>query len=123
MEKVAKKFDYSVLDKAVEDAQHLSIDEIVDDIGNLAPIEVVDDLSQGDFTVIDIRPEEECIQTECETLKIPFHKLKKEFEKLPKDKEYLFYCDKGIMSQLHAQYLRDAKRYENIRVYRPKEEQ
>ncbi len=123
MEKVAKKFDYSVLNKAVEDAQHLSIDEIVDDIGNLAPIEVVDDLSQGDFTVIDIRPEEECIQTECETVKIPFHKLKKEFEKLPKDKEYLFYCDKGIMSQLHAQYLRDAKGYENIRVYRPKEEQ
>ncbi|SFV62663.1 Thiamine biosynthesis protein thiI [hydrothermal vent metagenome] len=122
MEKVAQKFDYTILDKAVADAQHLSIDEIVDDISNLAPIEVVSDLSSGDFTVIDIRPEDECIQTECETLKIPFHKLKKEFEKLPKDKEYLFYCDKGIMSQLHAQYLRDAKGYENIRVYRPKEQ-
>jgi len=110
MEKVAQKFDYTVLDKAVEEAQHLSIDEIVDDIENLAPIEVVEDLNQGNFTIIDIRPEEEC-------------KLKKEFEKLPKDKEYLFYCDKGIMSQLHAQYLRDAKGYENIRVYRPKKEQ
>ncbi len=123
MEKVAKHFDYGVLDKAVEEAQHLSINEIVDDITALAPIEVVNDLEGGDFTVIDIRPEEECIKTECETLKIPFHKLKKEFEKLPKDREYLLYCDKGIMSQLHAQYLRDAKGYENIRVYRPKEEQ
>lgn len=119
MEKVAQKFNYDVLDKAVEDAQHLNIDEIVDDVANLAPIEVVKDLSTGNFVVIDIRPEDEYIETSCKTLKIPFHKLKMEFEKLPKDQEYLFYCDKGIMSQLHAQYLRDAKGYENIRVYRP----
>jgi len=119
MEKVAQKFNYDVLDKAVEDAQHLNIDEIVDDVTNLAPIEVINDLSTGDFVVIDIRPEDECIETSCQSIKIPFHKLKMEFEKLPKDKEYLFYCDKGIMSQLHAQYLRDAKGYENIRVYRP----
>jgi thiamine biosynthesis protein ThiI len=119
MEKVAQKFDYDVLHKAVEDAQHLNIDEIVNDVANLAPIEVVKDLSTGDFVVIDIRPEDECIKTSCKSIKIPFHQLKMEFEKLPKDKEYLFYCDKGIMSQLHAQYLRDAKGYKNIRVYRP----
>jgi thiamine biosynthesis protein ThiI len=119
MEKVAQKFDYDVLHKAVEDAQHLNIDEIVNDVANLAPIEVVKDLSTGDFVVVDIRPEDECIKTSCKSIKIPFHQLKMEFEKLPKDKEYLFYCDKGIMSQLHAQYLRDAKGYKNIRVYRP----
>jgi thiamine biosynthesis protein ThiI len=119
MEKVAQKFNYDVLDKAVEEAQHLDINEIIDDVANLAPIDVVKDLSEDDFVVIDIRPEDECIKTSCQTLKIPFHKLKKEFEKLPQDKEYLFYCDKGIMSQLHAQYLRDAKGYKNIRVYRP----
>ena len=120
MEKVAQKFDYSVLDTAVEEAQYLNIDEIVDDVANLAPVEVVSDLQSGDFTVIDIRPEEECIKTTCNTVKIPFHKLKTEFDKLPQDKEYLLYCDKGIMSQLHAQYLRDAKGSKNIRVYRPK---
>ncbi|WP_152182921.1 tRNA uracil 4-sulfurtransferase ThiI [Sulfurimonas indica] len=122
MEKVAQKFNYEVLDKAVKDAQHLSIDEIVEDISNQAPIEVIDDIKNGNYTVIDIRPEEECIELPCETLKIPFHKLKKEFKKLPKDKEYLLYCDKGIMSQLHAQYLRDADEAENVKVYRPKEE-
>lgn len=119
MEKVAQKFDYDVLDKAIDEAQHLDIDEIVNDVSNLAPIDVVSDLSTGEYVVIDIRPEDECVETSCETLKIPFHKLKKEFEKLPQDKEYLFYCDKGIMSQLHAQYLRDSKGYKNIRVYRP----
>ena len=121
MQRVAQKFDYSVLDKAVSDAQHLSIDKIVDDITNLAPIEIVNDLSEDEFIVIDIRPEDECIETPCKSIKIPFHKLKTEFDKLPQDKEYLLYCDKGIMSQLHAQYLRDAKGCKNIRVYRPKQ--
>ena len=119
MEKVAQKFNYEVLDKAVEEAQHLSIDEIEADITAQAPITVINDISDGNYTVIDIRPEEECIELPCETLKIPFHKLKKEFKKLPKDKNYLLYCEKGIMSQLHAQYLRDADEAENVKVYRP----
>lgn len=119
MQREAKKFNYEVLDKAVEDAQHIYVDEIVDDISKQAPIEVVSDLTKGSFVVIDIRAEDVCIETSCECIKIPFHKLKTEFDKLPQDKEYLLYCEKGIMSQLHAQYLRDAKKSKNIRVYRP----
>lgn len=121
MQKEAAKFDYSVLNKAVEDAQHIYVDEIVADVNNLAAVEVIHDLDSGEYVVIDIRAEGECVQTPCESIKIPFHQLKTEFDKLPKDKEYLLYCDKGIMSQLHAQYLRDAKNIENVRVYRPKD--
>ena len=119
MEKEAKKFNYDLLDKAVEDAQHIYVDEIVSDVNNLAAVEVVHDLDSGTFTIIDIRTEGETIQVPCEVLKIPFHKLKIEFKKLPQNKEYLLYCDKGVMSQLHAQYLRDAQECENVRVYRP----
>lgn len=119
MEKEAKRFDYSILDKAVEDAQKIYVDEIIDDVANAAPVEVIQDLNDDHYVVIDIRTEEECIQTPCPNIKIPFHKLKTEFMKLPQDKEYLLYCDKGIMSQLHAQYLRDAQDVKNVRVYRP----
>ena len=120
MEKEAKRFNYEILDKAVEDAQHIYVDEIIDDITNAAPIEVIKDLSSdNNYVVIDIRAEDECISTSCESIKIPFHKLKTEFKKLPQDKQYLLYCEKGIMSQLHAQYLRDAQECENVRVYRP----
>jgi len=120
MEEVAKRFNYEVLDAAVQNATKVYVDEIEDDINNsVGEIEVVTDLSTGEYVVIDIRQDEETIQTSCETLKIPFYSLKNEFKKLPQDKEYLFYCDKGIMSQLHAQYLRDAQNYTNIRVYRP----
>jgi len=119
LEKEAKRFDYTVLDKAVEDSVKIYVNEIIDDISAAAPIEVVKDLSGGDYVVIDIRTEEDCIETPCKSIKIPFHKLKTEFKKLPQDKEYLLYCDKGIMSQLHAQYLRDAQDTHNVKVYRP----
>ncbi len=119
MEREAKRFNYKVLDKAVEEAQTIYVDEIIDNVTSAAPIEVISDLDSDDFVVIDIRTEDGCIETSCESIKIPFHKLKTEFKKLPKDKEYLLYCEKGIMSQLHAQYLRDAEEAENVRVYRP----
>jgi len=118
MEREAKRFDYTVLDKAVEDAQHINVDEILDDVTKNTAIEVVNELND-DFIVIDIRAEDDCIETSCKSIKIPFHRLKSEFKKLPQDKEYLLYCEKGIMSQLHAQYLRDAEDAKNIRVYRP----
>ena len=119
MEKEAKKFDYSVLDKAVEDAVQINIDEIIEDIDTIAQIETVSDVSDGRYIIVDIRQEDDTIETSCETIKIPFYQLKTEFIKLPQNKEYLFYCDKGILSQLHAQYLRDAHNCTNIKVYRP----
>ncbi len=119
MEKIAQKFNYDVLDKAVQDAKSIYVHDVIDDVTNLAAVEVVKDLDSGDYVVIDIRAEEECLETSAQTIKIPFHRLKSEFPKLPKEKEYLLYCEKGIMSQLHAQYLRDEYKSENVRVYRP----
>ena len=119
MEEESRKFDYKVLDKAVENALSLRIHEIENDISQIAEIETVSDSSSGDYTIIDIRQGDEKLEVECETIKIPFFKLKSEFKKLPQDKEYLFYCDKGILSQLNAQYLKDAENFTNIRVYRP----
>ena len=115
----ARRFDYTILDEAVKKSAFVNVDEIDVDISEIGQMEVVSDLSSGNYTVIDIRQSADCIETSVETLKIPFYKLKSEFKKLPQDKEYLFYCDKGILSQLHAQFLRDAENYTNIKVYRP----
>lgn len=120
MAREAERFNYEVLDKAVEDAKSIYVDEVIDDVSNNAPIDVIKNLENSEYVVIDIRGEEETLLTSCETLNIPFYKLKTEFKKLPQEKEYLLYCDKGVMSQLHAQYLRDDESYENVRVYRPK---
>ncbi|MCB4781257.1 MAG: tRNA 4-thiouridine(8) synthase ThiI [Sulfurovum sp.] len=117
--KEAQRFNDKILEKAVASAQKIYVDDIIDDITSQAPVEIVTVLDINKHIIIDIRTEEKCIETECKTIKIPFYQLKTEFKKLPKDKEYLFYCDKGVMSQLHAQYLRDMEGVENIRVYRP----
>ncbi|RUM75841.1 MAG: tRNA 4-thiouridine(8) synthase ThiI, partial [Sulfurovum sp.] len=118
MEKEAKRFNYEVLDKAVENAVSIYVDEVVNDVNRQSPVEVISELKE-EYVVIDIRPEEETISSElCETIKIPFHKLKTEFKKLPKNREYLLYCEKGVMSQLHAQYLNDSQEDIRVRVYR-----
>jgi thiamine biosynthesis protein ThiI len=119
MEREGKRFDYAVLDKAVEDAKSIYVDEVIEDVTAHAPIEVIENVEDKEYIVIDIRGEEETIKSSCETLNIPFYKLKTEFKKLPQDREYLLYCEKGVMSQLHAQYLRDSENRENVKVYRP----
>ena len=119
VQKEANKFDYTVLDKAVENSKKIYVDEIEDDIQEIGQVQTVSDISSGKYVIIDIRQGDECIQTPCETLKIPFYKLKTQFKKLPQEREYLFYCDKGILSQLHAQFLRDSENFGNIKVYRP----
>lgn len=119
MENEAKKFDYTVLDEAVLNAVSINIDETIKDIKELGQLEIISDLSSGEYVVIDIRQEDECINLPCETIKIPFYRLKSDFKKLPRNKEYLLYCEKGILSQLHGQYLKDNENYQNIKVYRP----
>ena len=115
----AKRFDYTILDEAVKNSVFVNVDEMDQNISEIGQMEVISDLSSGEYTVNDIRQSDDCIETSVETLKIPFYKLKSEFKKLPQDKQYLFYCEKGILSQLHAQFLRDAENYTNIKVYRP----
>ena len=118
LEKIKSAFDYSVLKKAVKNAKTIYVDEIVDDINQKAPIEVINNPHKDDI-IIDIRSEEEILQHTNKVLKIPFYDLKKEFKKLSSDDNYLLYCQKGIMSQLHAQYLKDEGIAPNIKVYRP----
>ncbi len=120
MEKEASRFDYSVLDKAVQQAVSIPVDQIVDDVTTTAHIEVVNSVPEN-TVVIDIRSESEQLAkplTGVESIDIPFHMLNQKFAKLDQDKEYLLYCEKGVMSQLHAQYLKD-KGFNNVRVYRP----
>lgn len=116
----ARKFNYDILNKAIELSTSIYVDDIVDDIKTISKIETISDISNGNWTIIDIRDEDESINIPlCQTLKIPFYELKNRFKKLDQSKEYLLYCNKGIISQLHAQYLVDEEKYTNVRVYRP----
>ena len=75
------------------------------------------------LAVIDIRhageEERRPLQVLLATVKtIPFYKLNNAFALLPVTTQYFLYCEKDVMSQLHASFLA-GQGYTNIGVYRP----
>ncbi|MBT4936427.1 tRNA 4-thiouridine(8) synthase ThiI [Candidatus Peregrinibacteria bacterium] len=115
-------FNESLLESAYENKRVVSIQEITSDVQSLGEVEVVSTAREEDV-IIDIREEEkrkkDPFQHESsETKIIPFFDINKEFPKLDQTKEYLFYCEKGIVSKLHALYLKD-KGFKNIQVFIP----
>ena len=116
------KFDFAVLERAVENVDVITIDEIVENSNINADIEALTKVGENQV-IVDIRaPQEEEAKPlnlpGCTILKIPFYKLDTESEAFDAEREYLLYCAKGVMSQMHAQHLTE-KGLTNIRVYRP----
>jgi len=115
-------FDEEVLEKALEAAQVISIHEIVEDINSNAKVEALSKVSENQV-IIDIRAPHEQEKKPlnmpgCEILTIPFFSLGSQVASLDAEKEYLLYCEKGVMSQMHAQQLQDSG-YSNVKVFRP----
>ena len=105
--------DFGILDQAVQDAQFQMIDRVMEGVSR------AEDLPEtlpvmADAFIIDIRhpaerdarplPEEAGHLVLC----IPFYELRLRFPALAQGRQYLLYCDKGVMSRLHVAYLREA---------------
>jgi len=123
IEREEAKFDISLIEKVVTESNVMDIR----DIAKAAQEEVLEVESVSAFAendvVLDIRSaeEEEATPLEIEGGEIahlPFFKLASQFEKLDQTKTYLLYCDRGVMSQLQALYLKEAG-FNNVKVYRP----
>lgn len=116
------KFDFSVLEQAFGERRITAISEVEQGDIALPPIDIISEVPPGAI-VIDIRhpdEEEKCpLSVTGATLKkIPFYQLSKVFPQLDNNITYLLYCDKGVMSQLHAAHLSDTG-FNNVGVYRP----
>lgn len=117
-------FDFSILDDSINNAKHQLITQVIDDFDKDAvEVEIVHEVNQAS-TVIDIRhPDEMEIKPlkifagseSAEVISIPFYQLRSSFDTLDKARSYLLYCDKGMMSRLHAANLRD-EGFENVAV-------
>ncbi|GAB3111762.1 tRNA 4-thiouridine(8) synthase ThiI [Aestuariicella hydrocarbonica] len=118
------KFDMAVLEAAITERRTVHIDKVMDDLDEDVQVGVQQQVESAQV-VIDVRHPDETelrpLRIEgVEVLTIPFYKLSAEFPALDKTRDYLLYCDKGVMSQLHAANLRDAG-YSNLGVYRPED--
>lgn len=116
-------FDFAVLEKAIDDACWYNIDELATPAEGAAEIEIMSVPVVGSV-VIDVRhPGEQerkpLVMRGFDVLTIPFYELHKKFSELDKARQYFLYCDKGVMSRLHASHLVE-EGYRNVGVYRPR---
>ncbi len=124
IEREESRFDFAILDAAIADARAQLINDLINDFSETATaVEIVQRLDNHS-TLIDIRhPDEQetkplKLQSDkqpLELLSIPFYKLRSSVEELDKAKHYVLYCDKGMMSRLHAANLLD-EGFQNVAV-------
>lgn len=123
IQKEEAKFDLSLIDKVVDESSILDIRDIASAAKEqVTEIEAVSEFSENEV-ILDIRsPEEQddkpLVIEGVEVQHLAFFKLSSQFETLAQDKTYLLYCERGVMSQLQALYLKEAG-FNNVKVYRP----
>ena len=111
-----------VLKQAIDDRQDCQVSELM--VSEVTPndVELVRTPATDDV-IIDVRHPDEgerapLALTGNRVMRIPFYELGQAVSSLPRDQQYLLYCEQGTMSRLHAGHLR-AGGYGNIKVYAP----
>lgn len=123
IEKEEEKFNFDVLEQVVEETRAYDIRDIgKESEAEIHAVDTVENFNENSV-VVDIRSPEEEDENPLEiegvdVIHIPFYKLATQFGDLDKGKEYLLYCDHGVMSKLQALYL-IGNGTTNVKVYRP----
>lgn len=118
-----EKFDFSILDKVVQEASNLDIREIAEQTADeVAEVETVASFA-GNDSILDIRSIDEQEDRplrvgNVDIQSLPFYKLSSQFAGLDQSRTWLLYCERGVMSRLQALYLHE-QGYTNVKVYRP----
>ncbi|PAU63791.1 tRNA uracil 4-sulfurtransferase ThiI [Pseudomonas indica] len=116
------QFDMAILERALERARQVTIDRVIDELDEDLQVEEVSEALPGQI-VLDIR-HPDAVDDEpldlggVEVRPMPFYAINSRFKELDENRQYLLYCDKGVMSRLHAHHLLH-EGHANVRVYRP----
>lgn len=124
VEREEAKFDFSVLDDAVTNAQVQTIQDVMTAVDKQYQGDIpVVRMPVGDEIIVDIRHPDEAekkpLKAHGRPIKaIPFFALESRWQDLAEDTPHLLYCGKGVMSRIHASYLL-GKGYQNVGIYLP----
>ncbi len=115
-------FDFAVLEAALESASYTTIDQLANEELERIDVEVLP-VPLPDAIVLDVRHPDEVERSPLKLAGVkvqnmPFYELHSQASTLNNEKTYLLYCDKGVMSRLHAAHLVE-QGFANIKVYRP----
>ena len=114
--------DPNLLQRAIERTTYITMDKVLDELSKDIQVEEVREALSGQI-VIDIRHPDQVEDQPLdlgviEQLDVPFYAINSRFKDFDPNRQYLLYCDQGIMSKLHAHHLLH-EGYANVRVYRP----
>ena len=115
-------FKFAVLESAVENAQYLDIRQIAEQTEkDVVSVNAVSVLGENDV-IIDIRSPEEIDENPLHIenqamIQLPFYKLSSQFAELDQSKNYVLYCERGVMSKLQALYLKESG-FNNVSVFK-----
>ncbi|VEI57644.1 tRNA sulfurtransferase [Pasteurella multocida] len=113
-------FNFDVLESAVQNAQYLDIRQIAEQTEReVGEVDTVSVFASQDV-ILDIRSPEETDENplKMDNVKLmPFYKLSSQFSTLDQSKNYLLYCERGVMSKLQALYLKE-QGFRNVKVFR-----
>ena len=116
----AINFDFSILDKVVEEANNIDIRDIAQQTQQtVVEVETVSGFGPNDV-ILDIRSVDEQDDKPLkvdgvDVVSLPFYKLSTKFGDLDQSKTWLLWCERGVMSRLQALYLRE-QGFENVKV-------
>jgi len=117
------RMDMRWLDAAVADKEIQMIDRVVEVVAHRDVEPETYSAVPTNAVVVDIRhPDEQQRRTlvvpGAEILSLPFYQLSSRFAALDAARQYVLYCEHGMMSRLHASHLKDVG-HNNVGVYRP----
>jgi thiamine biosynthesis protein ThiI len=118
-----QKFDFSILEQVVAQANNLDIREIAQQTAqDVVEVETVNGFGADDV-ILDIRSVDEqdekpLVIDGVQVVSLPFYKLSTQFGELDQSKTWLLWCERGVMSRLQALYLLE-QGFTNVKVYRP----
>lgn len=120
------KFDFAILDESINNANYQLITDLIKSADAPSEVAVVHTVAPADI-IIDIRHPAEAevhplqlpeAEKAAEVMAIPFYQLRSTFDELDRKQRFLLYCEKGMMSRLHAAHLMD-EGFANIAVFEP----
>lgn len=119
-----ENFDFAVLERAIANRKTENIDALsIEELAFAGEGLEIHTTPQPGSIIIDIRHPDEIARSalqvgRTEVVAIPFFSLDKVAADLDPARHYLLYCDRGVMSRLHAELLSE-RGHPNIGVYRP----
>jgi len=125
IEDAQTRIDFSILDRPVANHKTESMTKLLDKASEI-PVDVYESLIPK-AVLVDVRHPDEAqnrpvpqdAHLDNEIVRMPYFRIQKDFAETDSKKHYLLYCDRGVMSRLHAEMLLESG-YQNVGVYRPK---